>query len=99
MKKKTDKPIADQTTINLVNKVRTVLDNIRESGGRYLTLGEIQDMEDAYDKCVEHNHLTKKGGISEHGHNEGKYEQRWYDDWVCHTDKNAYNPKKDKCNV
>ena len=96
MKKKTDKPIADQTTINLVNKVRTVLDNIRESGGRYLTLGEIQDMEDANDKCIEHNHLTKKGGIAEHGHNKGEYEQRWYDDWVCHTDKDAYDPKKDK---
>ena len=31
-----------------------------------------------------------------HGHNEGDYEQKWYDDWVCHTDENAYDPKKDK---
>jgi len=96
MKKKIDKPIADQTTINLVNKVRTVLDNIRESGGRYLTLGEIQEMEDANDKCIEYNSLTKKGGIAEYGHNKGEYEEFWHGDYCCHTDKDAYDPKKDK---
>ena len=53
-------------------------------------------MEDANYKCIEHNHLTKKGGIAEYGHNKGEYEEFWHGDYCCHTDKDAYDPKKDK---
>jgi hypothetical protein len=53
-------------------------------------------MEDANDKCIEYNHLTKKGGIAEYGHNKGEYEEFWHGDYCCHTDKDAYNIKKDK---
>lgn len=93
MKKK--KPIPNKHILSSVNAMRRILENIRESGGRYITLGEIDDLDDAMLDMIRHYGLKKQGGIPEYEDN-GKYQEFWHSDYVCPTDPNAFDPKKVK---
>tara|TARA_R110002020_G_scaffold45235_3_gene129555 strand:- start:403 stop:726 length:324 start_codon:yes stop_codon:yes gene_type:complete len=104
MQKKTNKQnklyddLRRSTNIHIlksVNSMRRILESIRESGGRYITLGEIDDLEDAMLDTIKFYNLKKQGGIPEYEDN-GKYQEFWHSDYVSPTHPNAFDPKKVK---
>ena len=88
------KPKIDAVTLNLINKLKQIDDSINEGAWEYIHLGDILRLQDAFHTAINHFDLKKKGGIGEHGADEGKYTQFWHSDYVCHTDPEAYDPSK-----
>ena len=88
------KPKIDEVTLNLINKLKQIDDTINEGAWEYIHLGDIIRLQDAFQEAINHYDLKKKGGIGEHGADEGKYTQFWHSDYVCHTDPEAYDPSK-----
>ena len=94
MSTKTTKPKIDPITLNLINKLKQIDDCMNEGAWEYIHLGDILRLQDAFHTAINHFDLKKKGGIGEHGADEGKYTQFWHSDYVCHTDPEAYDPSK-----
>ena len=88
------KPKIDAVTLNLINKLKQIDDTINEGAWEYIHLGDIIRLQDAFQEAINHYDLKKKGGIGEHGADEGKYTQFWHSDYVCHTNPEAYDPSK-----
>jgi len=88
------KPTIDTVTLQLINKLKKIDDTINEGAWEYIHLGDIIRLQDAFQEAINHYDLKKKGGIGEHGVDEGKYTQFWHSDYVCHTDPEAYDPSK-----
>jgi len=88
------KPTIDTVTLQLINKLKRIDDTINEGAWEYIHLGDIIRLQDAFQEAINHYDLKKKGGIGEHGVDEGKYTQFWHSDYVCHTDPEAYDPSK-----
>jgi len=88
------KPTIDAVTLTLINKLKAIDDTINEGAWEYIHLGDIIRLQDAFQEAINHYDLKKKGGIGEHGVDEGKYTQFWHSDYVCHTDPEAYDPSK-----
>ena len=84
----------DAVTLNLINKLKQIDDTMNEGAWEYIHLGDILRLQDAFHKSIHHYDLKKKGGIGEHGPDEGKYTQFWHSDYVCYTDPEAYDPSK-----
>ena len=89
-----NKPTIDAVTLNLINKLKQIDDCMNEGAWEYIHLGDILRLQDAFNTTINHFDLKKKGGIGEHGADEGKYTQFWHSDYVCHTDPEAYDPSK-----
>ena len=89
-----NKPTIDAVTLNLINKLKQIDDCMNEGAWEYIHLGDILRLQDAFHTAINHFDLKKKGGIGEHGADEGKYTQFWHSDYVCHTDPEAYDPSK-----
>jgi hypothetical protein len=90
---KTSKPKIDAVTLNLINKLKAIDDTISEGAWEYVNLGEIMKLQDAFHTAINYYGLKKKGGIPEYEKN-GKYQEFWHSDYVCHTDPEAYDPSK-----
>ena len=88
------KPIIDPITLDLINKLKAIQDTVNEGAWEYVHIGDILRLQDVFHTAITHFDLKKKGGIGEHGADEGKYTQFWHSDYVCHTDPNAYDPSK-----
>ena len=88
------KPKIDAVTLILINKLKKIDDTINEGAWEYIHLGDIIRLQDAFQEAINYYDLKKKGGIGEHGVDEGKYTQFWHSDYVCHTDPEAYDPSK-----
>jgi len=88
------KPTIDPVTLILINKLKQIDDCMSEGAWEYIHLGDILRLQDAFHTTINHFDLKKKGGIGEHGADEGKYTQFWHSDYVCHTDPEAYDPSK-----
>jgi len=94
MSTKTTKPKIDEVTLNLINKLKAIDDCVNEGAWEYIHLGDILRLQDAFHTTINHFDLKKKGGIGEHGADEGKYTQFWHSDYVCYTDPEAFDPSK-----
>jgi len=94
-KKQNKKLTVSNELLALVNKANDVSNTLSE-GISCLRYSEVEEMMDALREVVELYDLKKQGGISEHGHNEGKYEYKHWSDYVAPNDPKAYDPKKDK---
>ena len=92
---KKNNPISNETVVKAVNSMRRILDSIRERGGRYITLGEVDDLEEAMEDTIRHYNLKKQGGIPEYG-DDRKYQEFWHSDYVSPTHPDAFDPKKVK---
>ena len=90
---KTSKPKIDAVTLNLVNKLKQIDDTINEGAWEYIHLGDIMRLQEAFQKVIDYYNLKKKGGIPEYEKN-GKYQEFWHGDYVCHTDPEAFDPSK-----
>ena len=87
------KPKIDAVTLNLINKLKQIDDTINEGAWEYIHLGDIIRLQDAFHTIINHYGLKKQGGVPEHSE-DGKYQEFWHSDYVCHTDPNAYDPSK-----
>ena len=83
-----------QVTLNLINKLKKIDDTINEGAWEYIHLGDILRLQDAFAEVISYYDLKKEGGIHDYGQHQGKYQQLWYSDYVCHTDPNAFDPSK-----
>lgn len=94
-KKQNKKLTVSNELLTLVNKTEDVSNTLSE-GISCLRYSEIEEMMDALREVVELYDLKKQGGISEHGHNKGKYEYKHWADYVAPNDPKAFDPKKVK---
>ena len=81
-KKYNKKLTVSNELLALVNKADDIHNTLSEGIGclRYI---QIDEMMDALREVVDLYDLKKQGGISEHGHNKGKYEYKhWADSGV-----------------
>ena len=94
-KKQNKKLTVSNELLALVNKADDIHNTLSE-GISCLRYIQIDEMMDALREVVDLYDLKKQGGISEHGHNEGKYEYKHWADYVAPNDPKAFDPKKVK---
>jgi hypothetical protein len=88
------KPTIDIVTLTLINKLKAIQDTVNEGAWEYVHIGDIIRLQDALQEAISHYDLKKEGGIHEYGADEGKYQQFYHSDYVCHTDPKAFDPSK-----
>ena len=88
------KPKIDVVTLTLINKLKRIDDTINEGAWEYIHLGDIIRLQDAFQEAISHYDLKKEGGIHDYGADQGKYQQFYHSDYVCHTDPKAFDPSK-----
>jgi len=88
------KPKIDTVTLNLVNALKQMDDKLNEGSWEYINLGDVLRFQDVYNETIKHYDLKKEGGIHDYGPDEGKYQQFYHSDYVCHTDPKAFDPSK-----
>ena len=83
-----------EVTLNLINKLKKIDDTINEGAWEYINIGDVIRVQDAFAEVISYYDLKKEGGIQDYGAHQGKYQQLWYSDYVCHTDPKAFDPSK-----
>ena len=89
---KKNKPQIDAVTLNLVNKLKRINDQINEGAWEYIHIGDIMRLQDAFLEVINYYDLKHIGAKND----EDEYQQFWYGDFVCHTNPDGFDPNKYK---
>tara|TARA_Y100001938_G_scaffold150881_1_gene244103 strand:- start:29680 stop:30039 length:360 start_codon:yes stop_codon:yes gene_type:complete len=79
----------------LINHVKTLVQDINESGVEYVTYSAITKLDRAYDKVIEEANLKYQQMTIEHGEDKGKIHKAFWQDLVRDGHPNAYEEKED----
>ncbi len=79
----------------LINHVKTLVQDINESGVEYVTYSAITKLDRAYDKVVEEANLKYQQMTIEHGEDKGKIHKAFWQELVRDGHPNAYEEKED----
>ena len=79
----------------LINHVKTLVQDINESGVEYVTYSAITKLDRAYDKVIEEANLKYQQMTVEHGEDKGKIHKAFWQELVRDGHPNAYEEKED----
>ena len=89
-KKKLEVPMITDTQLKFVNRVKTLVSDIQDSGVEHLTYSDISKLDRAYDAVVEESNLMHQSQTIEYGESKGDVMRAYYKDLVRSDDPNAW---------
>ena len=89
-KKKLEVPIITDTQLALVNRVKSLVADINDSGVEHITYADITTLDKAYDAVVEESNLKHQQHDIDYGENKGTVMKAWYKDLVRADNPNVY---------
>ena len=95
-KKKLEVPMITDTQLKFVNRVKTLVSDIQDSGVEHLTYSDISKLDRAYDAVVEESNLMHQSQTVEYGESKGDVIRAYYKDLVRPDDPNAWKEKDDE---
>jgi len=95
-KKKLEVPMITDTQLKFVNRVKTLVSDIQDSGVEHLTYSDISKLDRAYDAVVEESKLMHQSQTVEYGESKGDVIRAYYKDLVRPDDPNAWKEKDDE---
>ena len=94
-KKKLEVPMITDTQLKFVNRVKTLVSDIQDSGVEHLTYSDISKLDRAYDAVVEESNLKHQQHDIDYGENKGTVMKAWYKDLVRADNPNVYVETRD----
>ena len=92
-KKEVEVPTITDLQLVLTNRVKSLVQNINESGVEYITYSDVSKLDKAYDDVVEEANLKHQKMIIEHGENKGQIHPAHWQDLVRADHPNIYVAK------
>ena len=89
-KKKLEVPTITDTQLKLVNRVKSLVADIQDSGVEHITYADITTLDKAYDAVVEESNLMHQSQTIEYGESKGDVIRAYYKDLVRSDDPNAW---------
>ena len=89
-KKKLEVPIITDAQLELVNRVKSLVADINDSGVEHITYADITTLDKAYDTVVEESNLMHQGMTVEYGESKGDVIRAYYKDLVRSDDPNVW---------
>ena len=89
-KKKLEVPIITDAQLELVNRVKSLVADIQDSGVEHITYADITTLDKAYDTVVEESNLMHQSQTIEYGESKGDVIRAYYKDLVRSDDPSAW---------
>lgn len=93
-RKKIEVPTITDVQLTLVNRVKSLVADINDSGVEHITYADITTLDKAYDAVVEESNLKHQQHDIDYGENKGTVMKAWYKDLVRADDPNIYVEKE-----
>lgn len=94
-KKKLEVPTITDVQLTLVNRVKSLVADINDSGVEHITYADITTLDKAYDAVVEESNLKHQQHDIDYGENKGTVMKAWYKDLVRADNPNVYVETRD----
>ena len=94
-KKKLEVPTITDVQLTLVNRVKSLVADINDSGVEHITYADITTLDKAYDAVVEESNLKHQQHDIDYGENKGTVMKAWYKDLVRADNPNVYIETRD----
>ena len=94
-KKKIEVPTITDVQLTLVNRVKSLVADINDSGVEHITYADITTLDKAYDAVVEESNLKHQQHDIDYGENKGTVMKAWYKDLVRADNPNVYLETRD----
>ena len=94
-KKKLEVPMITDVQLTLVNRVKSLVADINDSGVEHITYADITTLDKAYDAVVEESNLKHQQHDIDYGENKGTVMKAWYKDLVRADNPNVYVETRD----
>ena len=89
-RKKIEVPTITDVQLTLVNRVKSLVADINDSGVEHITYADITTLDKAYDAVVEESNLKHQQHDIDYGENKGTVMKAWYKDLVRADNPNVY---------
>ena len=89
-RKKIEVPTITDVQLTLVNRVKSLVADIKDSGVEHITYADITTLDKAYDAVVEESNLKHQQHDIDYGENKGTVMKAWYKDLVRADNPNVY---------
>jgi|TARA_R110000751_G_scaffold194697_1_gene300072 hypothetical protein len=94
-RKKIEVPTITDVQLTLVNRVKSLVADINDSGVEHITYADITTLDKAYDAVVEESNLKHQQHDIDYGENKGTVMKAWYKDLVRADNPNVYVETRD----
>jgi len=94
-RKKIEVPTVTDVQLTLVNRVKSLVADINDSGVEHITYADITTLDKAYDAVVEESNLKHQQHDIDYGENKGTVMKAWYKDLVRADNPNVYVETRD----
>tara|TARA_R110002074_G_scaffold189200_1_gene354968 strand:- start:37 stop:405 length:369 start_codon:yes stop_codon:yes gene_type:complete len=94
-RKKIEVPTITDVQLTLVNRVKSLVSEINDSGVEHITYADITTLDKAYDAVVEESNLKHQQHDIDYGENKGTVMKAWYKDLVRADNPNVYIETRD----
>jgi|TARA_B110000211_G_C13711056_1_gene391741 hypothetical protein len=94
-RKKIEVPTITDVQLTLVNRVKSLVADINDSGVEHITYADITTLDKAYDAVVEESNLKHQQHDIDYGENKGTVMKAWYKDLVRADNPNVYIETRD----
>jgi hypothetical protein len=94
-RKKIEVPTITDVQLTLVNRVKSLVADINDSGVDHITYADITTLDKAYDAVVEESNLKHQQHDIDYGENKGTVMKAWYKDLVRADNPNVYVETRD----
>lgn len=89
-KKEKEVPIITDAQLALVNRVKSLVSDINDSGVEHITYADITELDKSYDAVVEEANLKHQQHEIDYGEDKGTVMKAWYKDLVRADHPNIY---------
>tara|TARA_R110000850_G_scaffold99333_5_gene205834 strand:+ start:3515 stop:3883 length:369 start_codon:yes stop_codon:yes gene_type:complete len=94
-RKKIEVPTITDVQLTLVNRVKSLVADINDSGVEHITYADITTLDKAYDAVVKESNLKHQQHDIDYGENKGTVMKAWYKDLVRADNPNVYIETRD----
>jgi hypothetical protein len=94
-RKKIEVPTITDVQLTLVNRVKSLVADINDSGVEHITYADITTLDKAYDAVVKESNLKHQQHDIDYGENKGTVMKAWYKDLVRADNPNVYVETRD----
>ena len=94
-RKKIEVPTITDVQLTLVNRVKSLVADINDSGVEHITYADITTLDKAYDAVVKESNLKHQQHDIDYGENKGTVVKAWYKDLVRADNPNVYVETRD----
>ena len=89
-RKKIEVPTITDVQLTLVNRVKSLVSDMNDSGVEHITYSDITKLDKAYDDVVEESNLKHQQHKVDYGEDKGSIIKAWYMDLVRADNPNVY---------